>query len=379
MSESQLQNLRFAIRKKKARIEEINLICSQHPRPGVTSGSRRRLIEKRLHLEQAVEELDREVKRLEFDQADRNFRWEDINQQLLSAKTNEIAEEMSKRISEGRRRIEFECAQLGNSAAFPLHWCDFMEQIAEERARRIYEAHREAWTQQNRVITPTFIRAIRDRVLGQVFAATKSSVASNMGMRARRISEPLNPSLLVSWSMRMDRLATRWNRKLEADAIATGYTAWGPKQPSGSASENSEFEDSEFEEREQLEAIATQDAVLEIGDSAKAADKPAQTDEGEGGPGASNLGNTSRPIAYQSPIKRAILMQFLSNPAASTIDICRGLDATGDVEVPEEWKTHSSDRLFAAAYRNRIIRPKIEVTISKVRADLRKRGIIPPR
>jgi hypothetical protein len=82
---------------------------------------------------------------------------------------------------------------------------------------------------------------------------------------------------------------------------------------------------------------------------------------------------------YQSPIKRAILMQFLANPIASDLDICRGLDATDDVDLPEDWRAHDSDRLFMGAYRNPMLRPRIEVTISKIRGELRKRGLISQR
>ena len=84
----------MAIRKKKARIVEIDLILAQPLAPGVTAGWRRRLIEERLHLEEAVAELEREICRLQFEEADRRFRWEDIDQELLKAKTFELARKM---------------------------------------------------------------------------------------------------------------------------------------------------------------------------------------------------------------------------------------------------------------------------------------------
>lgn len=252
MFEGQIQNLRLAIRKKKAKIEEIRLIYSQPPRPGANPGSRRRLIEERLHLEDAVAELETELKRLEFEEADRNFKLDNLNQQLLSAKTNKIAEEMSKRISDGRRRIEFEVAQLGNSAAFPVRWFEFMVQIADERTRMTYEAYRETWIQQNGVITPSFIRAIRDRVLADGFAATKSSVAHDIGIRAWRTGNPANSGVSGRWTRQMDRLVTRWNRDLEAEAIAIRYgTAIHSKQ--GAVPVSFEESDESYQE-EGLEA-----------------------------------------------------------------------------------------------------------------------------
>ena len=62
----QHQNFQDAILRKKARIEEINLILAQPRQRGQTSGSIRKLIEERLHLEQAVAELEREDHRLQF-------------------------------------------------------------------------------------------------------------------------------------------------------------------------------------------------------------------------------------------------------------------------------------------------------------------------
>lgn len=250
--ESQIQNFRLAIRRKNAEIEKIKLICSQPLQLVAASDSMEQLIEKRLDLQDAVAKLEEEVKRLEFEEADRNFRWEGINQQLLSAKTHNIAEQMSKCISDGRRRIEFECARLGNSAAFPVRWFDFMEKIADERARRIYQAHRETWTQQNQMITPSFIRSIRDRVISRVFAATKSSVVGDIESRARRTSTTVNSGFLSEWSRRIDRLVTRWNRDLEAEAIAVQYGAEN-QQKAGAKSDSPSLSD-EFGEEQVGEA-----------------------------------------------------------------------------------------------------------------------------
>lgn len=226
----QIENLKEAIRTKRARIEEINVICAQPPRKGVTEGSRRRLVEKRLHLELAVSEHERELHWLQFQDAEMVFRLEHINQQLLSAKTNDLAEEISRRISEGRRRIEFETAQSGNSAGFASRWLDFEEQMAEERVQRLYAAYCETWVQQNRSVTPAFIRAVRDQAIAQTLAAVKSSVIGGLQMRAQRMSQPINSAAIGEWSRRMDRLANRWYRKLEAEAIAAQYRAARPVQ-----------------------------------------------------------------------------------------------------------------------------------------------------
>ena len=42
-------------------------------------------------------------------------------------------------------------------------------------------------------------------------------------LRARRINEPTNPFILKNWRMRMERLANRWHKRLEAEAVKCEY------------------------------------------------------------------------------------------------------------------------------------------------------------
>ena len=84
-------------------------------------------------------------------------------------------------------------------------------------------------------------------------------------------------------------------------------------------------------------------------------------------------------LKYNSELKRAILMQLLANRTASDIDVCRGLDAAGTVELPTNWRVRPGDRLFSAAYKNPKIKRKMEIIISKVRTDLRGIGLVSPR
>jgi hypothetical protein len=80
--------------------------------------------------------------------------------------------------------------------------------------------------------------------------------------------------------------------------------------------------------------------------------------------------------SYRSEIKRAILTQLALNPKATDGEICRGLDADGSVELRSSWKSKVSDRGFFDAYSDAVRRHRVEVTISKVRKDLRKRGLL---
>jgi len=81
---------------------------------------------------------------------------------------------------------------------------------------------------------------------------------------------------------------------------------------------------------------------------------------------------------YRSGIKRAILIQLTINPGASDLEVCRGLDADGSIDLPKTWQAEKKDRSFVAAYSNRLSRRRVEIVISKVRTDLRKRGLLAP-
>ena len=82
---------------------------------------------------------------------------------------------------------------------------------------------------------------------------------------------------------------------------------------------------------------------------------------------------------YRSELKRGILIQLIKKPDATDLEVSRGLDADGAVELPASWKRHPGDRLFADAYSNPATRRKVEIAVSKVRADLRKRGLLDRR
>jgi hypothetical protein len=94
-----------------------------------------------------------------------------------------------------------------------------------------------------------------------------------------------------------------------------------------------------------------------------------------------NRGATSGALLskYRSELKRAVLIQLTQNPRATDNEICRGLDADGSVELPSSWRANRGDRSFTKAYLDAGLRRRIEITISKVRADLRERGLLDPR
>ena len=79
---------------------------------------------------------------------------------------------------------------------------------------------------------------------------------------------------------------------------------------------------------------------------------------------------------YRSEVKRQIVIQLARNPKATDLDICRGLDADGSVEIPAGWQAKPGDRLYADAYMNPSGRTKIQVMISKIRKDLRNGALL---
>jgi hypothetical protein len=82
---------------------------------------------------------------------------------------------------------------------------------------------------------------------------------------------------------------------------------------------------------------------------------------------------------YRSEVKKAILIQLTQNPSASAVEICRAFDASGEVELPENWRSAPADRLFCHAYHDPKRKPRIEKEISKVRVDLHKSGLLTKR
>ncbi len=81
-------------------------------------------------------------------------------------------------------------------------------------------------------------------------------------------------------------------------------------------------------------------------------------------------------LKYRSGIKRAILGALTKNPTATDAEVCRSLDAEGGENLPLGWKIRKEDRSFFAAYAIPSTKRKIEIAISKIRRDLRDRGLL---
>lgn len=79
---------------------------------------------------------------------------------------------------------------------------------------------------------------------------------------------------------------------------------------------------------------------------------------------------------YRSPLKRLIAIQLGQTPDATDLEICRAIDADGGSELPAGWKSKPEDRLFENAYKDDARRNRVQAAISKIRADLRRLGVV---
>jgi hypothetical protein len=92
------------------------------------------------------------------------------------------------------------------------------------------------------------------------------------------------------------------------------------------------------------------------------------------------VGPKPKPTAtldYRSELKRAVSLVWVINPRATDLDICRRLDADGGVDLPSALNNGGRDRLFVSAYKDPLRRHRLEVTFSRVRKDMRDKGLLP--
>jgi len=82
-------------------------------------------------------------------------------------------------------------------------------------------------------------------------------------------------------------------------------------------------------------------------------------------------------LAYRSELKRAVSLVLVILPGATDLDICRRLDADGGIELPSALTNACGDRLFVSAYKDPQRRHRLEVTFSRVRKDMRDKGLLP--
>jgi hypothetical protein len=83
---------------------------------------------------------------------------------------------------------------------------------------------------------------------------------------------------------------------------------------------------------------------------------------------------TARSLNYRSPLKRAIAFGLIRDDRASYLQLCTWLDEDGAADLPANLQKHGN-RSFVVAYRDRDFKHRIESIISKVRGDMRAKGV----
>jgi hypothetical protein len=84
--------------------------------------------------------------------------------------------------------------------------------------------------------------------------------------------------------------------------------------------------------------------------------------------------NMVRRPPYRSEWKRATKVLLIKDSTMAALEICRTLDDDA-IKLPRKW-TVGESRSFEDAYRDKGLRQRIDTAISKMRAELRKAGVI---
>jgi hypothetical protein len=145
-----------------------------------------------------------------------------LDRRLLAPKLRDLADEMHKRIVDGERLIQFEVSQSRNEARYLPRLFEFHKQLTDDWVSKAHAAYCETYKEQNRSVTPRFIRWVCDKAI-RMIETRRSTVLSQVLRRAVGRGQQLAKVNVDAWNGMMGRLSTRWSGKLEADAVACQY------------------------------------------------------------------------------------------------------------------------------------------------------------
>jgi hypothetical protein len=146
-----------------------------------------------------------------------------LDSRLLSPKREAISRDVNERAAAEEGRVRSEVEKSGNTASYLPRFFEFHERLANEWATKMFDACCETWKEQNRVVTPAFIRWVRDMEILPMIDTRKGTVMSKVILRGTRTRQPPKATSLRGWVRSMDRLASRWNSELETKAAALEY------------------------------------------------------------------------------------------------------------------------------------------------------------
>ncbi len=157
--------------------------------------------------------------------AEHSFRWEDLDQRLLSAKLQELAEEMQKLAAKAERKAHADTQKTGNSAGFLPRLFEVQRRLTDEWAKKLYDVHCEVWRIQGHAKCADFIRAVGNKAVRELIAARKGVIGHSAQLWCTRTGSSQYAAALGHWNRMMDSLATQWSRRLEIEARTSEHRA----------------------------------------------------------------------------------------------------------------------------------------------------------
>ena len=280
------------------------------------------------------------------------FKWENIDHSLVSLKLTDLAEKTHSEIRLEEERIRFENRHNLNDNAVPSLILRMKQERADEWARKASEIYCGVWQTQGHVKSGAFVRAVCSRGIVPMLRARAGSIAGEFSRFAKLTSFPhrIRDAHLVAHGLQMQRLQARWERQLEAEAKECEHAE---RTKNSSRAAISETRPISLSSDEALNLPRTLDRH-------SPADRKTQ----------------SISLNYRSELKRAVALLLIKDPNVSDLNICRGLDADGAVELPQSLTGGGQRRLFIAAYKDPRHRHRLEVTFSRVRKDMRNKGLL---
>jgi hypothetical protein len=150
--------------------------------------------------------------------------WKQIDQVLPNSKLAEIAEEMHPKIAGDKAKAHSEGLKRGNSAFYPAERIRLEELRADEWAEKMYQAGLDVWETQGNELCPAFYRSVYENLLAPLFETRKGAVNAEMQLEDQRTGRPGHSTAAQGEFVRaMDRLNSRWNRKMDVAARENEY------------------------------------------------------------------------------------------------------------------------------------------------------------
>jgi hypothetical protein len=269
--------------------------------------------------------------------------WEQIDQTLARLKLQEPSEKHSEEVAQERRSIEYEHRE--NRHAMIESLLKMVEHRADEWIGIECRIYCEVWKLQGQSLTANFLRTLRDNIVEPTVHARTSAERSHLIKMWDRCGIPGRQTLesqLTKFEHTMMSLEHRWKTRFEIAAKEWEHACDLPRTESDRMIPSTKGELSR--------------------DPSAGEDQRRQRDRQPN-------------LRYRSHLKRAILIQLTKKRDATDLEICRALDADGAIDLPANWSI-GKNRLFESVYMNPATRGRVESVISKVRADLRKMGLL---